>query len=86
MNIYYGTMTSKGQTTIPAEVRELLNLKSGDRIRYINRDGEIIMKAKNKRAIDLAGKFHDPNRPTITLSQMDEAIGEAIADHVTSAR
>ena len=76
-------MTSKGQTTIPAEVREVLNLKSGDRIRYINRDGEIIMKAKNKRADrPLLGKFHDPNRPTITLTQMDEAIGEAIADHV----
>jgi antitoxin PrlF len=84
MTIYYGTMTTKGQTTVPAEVREILKLKPGDKIRYINRSGEIIMKAKNKRAVDLAGKFYDPNRPTISHEEMDEAIGDAIIDHVMS--
>ena len=82
MSIYYGTLTSKGQTTVPAEVREILKLKPGDKIRYVNRNGEIIMKAKNKRAIDLIGKFHDPDRAPISIEEMDEAIGEAIADHV----
>lgn len=86
MNIFYGTMTSKGQTTIPAEVRELLNLKPGDRIRYIHRDGEVVMKAKNKRAIDLAGKFYDPNRPAVSLDEMDDAIAEAIMERVDGAR
>ena len=50
MSVYYGTLTSKGQTTIPAEVRQMLNLKPGDRIRYIIRDGEIIVRAKNRQA------------------------------------
>jgi AbrB family looped-hinge helix DNA binding protein len=86
MNIYYGTMTSKGQTTIPAEVRELLKLKAGDKIRYIHRDGEIVIKAKNKRAIDLAGKYYDPTRPPISVEEMDEAIGEAIADRLDSTK
>lgn len=86
MDIFYGTMTSKGQTTVPAEVRDILKLKAGDKIRYIHRNGEIVMKAKNKRAIDLAGKFHDPNRAPITIEEMKESIGNAIADHVTGKR
>ncbi len=45
MNVFYGTMTSKGQTTVPAEVRELLNLKSGDKLRYVVKNGTVILKA-----------------------------------------
>ncbi|CAN7394767.1 type II toxin-antitoxin system PrlF family antitoxin [Rhizobium rhizogenes] len=86
MTVFYGTMTSKGQTTVPAEVREILKLKPGDKIRYVHRNGEIILKAKNKRAIDLAGKFYDPNRAPITIEEMDEAIGDAIAEHVLGSK
>jgi AbrB family looped-hinge helix DNA binding protein len=86
MTVFYGTMTSKGQTTVPAEVREILKLKPGDKIRYVHRNGEIILKAKNKRSIDLAGKFYDPNRAPITIEEMDEAIGDAIAEHVLGSK
>jgi AbrB family looped-hinge helix DNA binding protein len=82
MSIYYGTMTSKGQTTVPAEVRDMLQLKPGDKIRYVVRNGEIIIKAKNKRAIDLAGILHRPGMPAMTLEEMDEIIGDAISEHV----
>ncbi|MBB4566386.1 AbrB/MazE/SpoVT family DNA-binding domain-containing protein [Rhizobium leucaenae] len=82
MTVFYGTMTSKGQTTVPAEVRDILKLKPGDKIRYVHRNGEIIMKAKNKRAIDLAGKFYDPHRAPITVEEMDDVIGDAIVEHV----
>ncbi len=82
MSVYYGTMTSKGQTTVPAEIRAILNLHPGDRIRYVVRDGEIVMKAKNKRAIDLKGRFHDPARETISTEEMENIVGEAIAAHV----
>ena len=30
----HSTLTSKGQTTIPSEVREALNLRPGDKISY----------------------------------------------------
>jgi antitoxin PrlF len=85
MTVFYGTMTSKGQTTVPAEIRDILNLKAGDKIRYIHRNGEVIMRAKNKRAIDMVGKFRDSNRPTISLEEMDDAVSDAILDHVTGA-
>jgi len=86
MAVFYGTMTSKGQTTVPAEIRNILKLKAGDRIRYVHHNGEVMIRAKNKRAIDMAGKFHDPNRATVTLDEMKEAIAEAIGDHVEGSR
>ncbi|WP_275784901.1 AbrB/MazE/SpoVT family DNA-binding domain-containing protein [Pararhizobium gei] len=81
MNIFYGTMTSKGQTTVPAEVRDMLQLKPGDKIRYVVRNGEIVIKAKNKRAVDLAGILHRPGMQAMTLAEMDEIVGDAIAEH-----
>lgn len=83
MNVFYGTMTSKGQTTVPAEIRELLKLKPGDRIRYVVQDGNISLKAKNKRLSDLAGILHRPGMPPMGLQDIDDAIGEAVSEHVT---
>ncbi len=34
MAMTHSTLTRKGQTTIPLEIRQALNLKPGDRIRY----------------------------------------------------
>jgi AbrB family looped-hinge helix DNA binding protein len=39
------TMTSKGQTTIPVEIRRRLGLKPGDQLIYEEQDGEIILRA-----------------------------------------
>ena len=35
------TITSRGQTTLPKEVREALDLKAGDKVRYLIYDGEV---------------------------------------------
>ena len=35
------TVTSRGQTTLPKEVRDALDLKAGDRVRYFILDGEV---------------------------------------------
>ncbi len=86
MKIYYGTITSKGQTTVPSEVRDILSLKPGDKIRYVHRDGKIFIKAKNKRAVDLLGKFYDPDRPPIPVEEMKRAVGEAIIDHIVGTQ
>ncbi len=38
------TITSKGQTTLPKEVRDALDLKPGDRVRYFIDDGEVCIR------------------------------------------
>ena len=51
------TLTSKGQTTIPREVREFLRLKSGDRIDFkLNTDGKTVtLRAANIHISELKG-------------------------------
>jgi len=43
---YQGTITSKGQTTIPKEVRKKLKLKPGDRIYWILEDDQAFCDRK----------------------------------------
>lgn len=38
------TLTSKGQVTIPKELREKLNLKQGDKLILVEEDGNIILR------------------------------------------
>jgi len=69
------TLTSKGQVTIPKEIREKLRLKTGDRVLFVERpDGTIAMRAQNKSVLDLLGKLKPPNGKTATLEEMEEAI------------
>jgi antitoxin PrlF len=82
MTVFYGTMTTKGQTTVPAEVRDILKLKPGDKIRYIVRDGEVALKAKNKRLADLAGRFVDATRKPFTEDEIRDAIADAATEHL----
>ena len=51
------TLTSKGQTTIPREVRTFLKLKPGDRLEFtLNPDGRtVLLKAANIHISTLRG-------------------------------
>ncbi|MGC8515127.1 MAG: AbrB/MazE/SpoVT family DNA-binding domain-containing protein [Thermoplasmata archaeon] len=44
-------ITSKGQITIPAEIRKALDLEAGDTILFEKTDGNIIMKNNNKSTL-----------------------------------
>jgi antitoxin PrlF len=42
------TLTSKGQITIPAELRTKLNLKEGDKLEfYMDRSGRVYVRPRN---------------------------------------
>ena len=69
-------ITSKGQTTIPAEVRKVLGIGPGDLVSFEIDDGKVIM-VKKQRALDLAGILHDPNRKTLSLVDMKSAWPQA---------
>ncbi len=48
MPAYEVTLTSKGQITIPAELRAKLNLKEGDKVEfYLDRSGRVLMRPRN---------------------------------------
>jgi antitoxin PrlF len=60
------TLTSKGQTTIPKEIRDNLRMKVGDRLTFtLMPDGVVVMRVKNKRVSDLAGLLHRKGRKPV---------------------
>ena len=65
------TLTSKGQTTIPKEIRDSLGIKPGDRMTFtLMPDGTVVMRVKTKRATDLAGLLHKKGRKAVPVGQM----------------
>ena len=55
-----GAVTSKGQVTVPKEVRDRLGLKQGDRLQFILENGKtVVRRAKRKHNVfaKYAGMF-----------------------------
>ena len=66
----FATVTSKGQTTIPKDVRVAANLNPGDRIHFtVLDDGTIIVRVKNRTLRDIAIK--PPVRKRVSVAQMN---------------
>ena len=69
------TLTSKGQVTIPKEIRTLLKLQSGDKIEISpTENGEAIIKPISKKVDDIFCKLHKPGKNPVTLKDIDTAI------------
>jgi len=67
-------MTSKGQITVPKDVRLKLNLKPGDRVLFIvEDDGAVRMRVANRDISSLAGILPPPKRKA-TLEEIEESI------------
>lgn len=65
------TLTSKGQTTIPKEIREGLRMKTGDRMTFtMLPDGTVLMRVKNKSAIDVAGRLYKKGRKALPVEAL----------------
>jgi antitoxin PrlF len=65
------TLTSKGQTTIPKEIRESLGMKTGDRMTFtLLPDGTVLLRLKNKRVADLAGLLHKEGQSPVPTDEL----------------
>lgn len=65
------TLTTKGQTTIPKEIRDGLGLKPKDQVHFtLLADGTVIMRAKKRSVAELYGALHKPGRKPVKLSDM----------------
>ena len=66
------TLTAKGQTTIPREIRDRLGLEAGDKLVFtMLSDGTVVMRAKTRRLLDLAGSLTRPGQPSVGVEQMN---------------
>jgi AbrB family looped-hinge helix DNA binding protein len=78
----YVTMTSKGQLTIPKDVRDELALKPGDAIAWTVIDGHLIGTPRNLSFSDIAGMLGDPSGGPATIEEIDAAVADAVGRHV----
>ena len=80
------TMTSKGQTTIPKEIRDHLNLKPGDQISYTVEDGgRVVLRAKNLHPSVLQEILPGPHK-ALSLDDIDDAIARAVLEKDARSR
>ena len=65
------TLTSKGQTTIPKDIRETLGMKSGDRMTFtMLPDGTVLMRVKNKSVMSLAGNLRKKGQKVVPVERL----------------
>lgn len=67
-------ITSKGQITLPKEIRDALGLRAGDRVTFVLRDdGTVVMSPRKASLEQLFGRVK-PQRQGVSLDDMQEAI------------
>jgi antitoxin PrlF len=74
------TVTSKGQITLPKDVRDDLQLKEGDRVSFDKIGGRYVLRPQNKSVVGLAGALHRLDQKAMTVREMDEELGRALVD------
>ncbi len=63
-----GNVTTKGQLVIPARIRRRFGIKAGTRIRFVERDGEIVLQPVTSAAIrSLCGALKSETSVTAEL-------------------
>jgi len=69
------TLTSKGQVTIPVDVRKHLGLETGDRIEFVLNEtsGRYEVVPATQSVTDLKGILRKPKK-AVSIDEMNEAI------------
>ena len=70
------TVTSKGQITIPKEIREFLKVEASDQVVFVPlEDGKVLMTSKQNSVEDLFGMLkHRKKKKTVPLQEIENAI------------
>jgi AbrB family looped-hinge helix DNA binding protein len=71
------TLTSKGQITIPVQVRTALGVDAGDRIEFVEIEkGQFAIVAATRSVRELNGLFHRKGRKPVSIEEMNAAIAK----------
>ncbi len=66
------TITVKGQTTVPQPIRDALHTHPGTKLIWnLMPDGTIIVRAKSKSILDLAGTLKAPKGKKVRIEDMN---------------
>lgn len=75
------TVTSKGQITIPREVRTALGLDSGDRVEFVEFEkGRFVVIPATRSVKELKGLFKGRRRKPVSIEEMNAGIRKRAAE------
>ncbi len=75
------TITTKGQVTIPKEIRDYLNLDTGSKVDFvIDENGIVKLIPLNVSIQNLSGILHRKGMIAATLAEIEQSISEGASD------
>jgi antitoxin PrlF len=84
----FATLTSKGQITLPKEIRDRLGLDAGSMLDFqVLADNTITARAVKPDARRIRGLLKSPHAVPLTVAQMDEGIARHLrGKHAPASR
>ncbi|MFO5493278.1 MAG: AbrB/MazE/SpoVT family DNA-binding domain-containing protein [Cuspidothrix sp.] len=74
-------ITTKGQITLPQEIRDYLNLDTGSKVDFIiDENGIVKLIPLNVSIKNLSGILHKKGMMSATLEDMEQTISEGASD------
>ncbi len=66
------TVTSKGQTTVPADVRASMGAVPGTKLVWnLMSDGRVLVRAKNRSILDMVGMLKPAEGKHVSIEEMN---------------
>ncbi len=65
------TISSKGQVTVPRDIRERLGLQAGDKVAWsMLSNGTVVLRPRTRRLVDLVGTLTQSGQPGVSVDEM----------------
>lgn len=77
------TMTRKGQVTIPKAIRDRLGVKEGEKVFFVMRGEEVVLKVIKGTILDLKGSVRPAGRPE-AFRNIRQTVKRTVARRVVS--
>jgi AbrB family looped-hinge helix DNA binding protein len=78
------TMTSKGQVTIPKEVRDELGLETGTKLWFVRTPQGYVLRAASSSLMRLSGIL-EGEVPRLTAAEIERRLAEGLAEKFAPA-
>lgn len=75
------TITRKGQVTIPKAIRDRLGVKEGEKVLFVMRGEEVVLKVVKGTILDLRGSVRPSAHPE-DFEKIRQSVKQAIAKKV----
>jgi antitoxin PrlF len=83
----FATLTSKGQITLPKQIRDLLGIDAGALLDFqVLEDHTITARLVKPDARRIRGLLKSPHATALTVAQMDEAVSKQLRNQLAATR